>query len=217
MIPLLHDFTDERVLVFGGGSVGARKARRFAREADVTVLSPAFADADFGDAALVRARPDRGAVEEWIERADPALVVAATDDDTLNDTIESAARDRGALVNRADESGSRGAGSVVVPATIRRDPVTIAIATGGRSPALSRALREHLEDDPRVDRAGAMAELSGEVRAELHDRDVDPATRREVLRDVVKTEGVWKALDTSGSNPRATAVSVISDVIGDTA
>ncbi|MCL7417130.1 MAG: NAD(P)-dependent oxidoreductase, partial [Halalkalicoccus sp.] len=28
MIPLLHDFTDRTVLVFGGGRVGARKARR---------------------------------------------------------------------------------------------------------------------------------------------------------------------------------------------
>ena len=217
MIPLLHDFTDERVVVFGGGSVGARKARRFAREADVTVLSPDFANADFGGADLVRTWPGPAAVGDWLDRVDPVLVVAATDDDGLNNAIESAARQRGILVNRADESGERDAGSVVVPATIRRDPVTIAIATGARSPALSRVLREHLEDDPCVDNAGAMAELSSELRTELRDRGLDPTTRREVLRDVVKTEGVWKALDTSGSNPRERAVSVISDVIGDTA
>jgi len=40
VIPLFHDFTDETVLVFGGGPVGARKARRFAAEADVVVVSP---------------------------------------------------------------------------------------------------------------------------------------------------------------------------------
>ncbi|MFC6768071.1 NAD(P)-dependent oxidoreductase, partial [Natrinema soli] len=39
MIPLLHDFTNATVLVFGGGHVGARKARRFAREARVLVVS----------------------------------------------------------------------------------------------------------------------------------------------------------------------------------
>jgi precorrin-2 dehydrogenase/sirohydrochlorin ferrochelatase len=38
MIPLLHDFSGETVLVFGGGRVGARKARRFAREAKVLEL-----------------------------------------------------------------------------------------------------------------------------------------------------------------------------------
>jgi precorrin-2 dehydrogenase/sirohydrochlorin ferrochelatase len=47
VIPLLHDFTGEVVLVFGGGPVGARKARRFGREARVVVLSPAFADRVF--------------------------------------------------------------------------------------------------------------------------------------------------------------------------
>ena len=36
MIPLLHDFADERVLVFGGGPVGARKARR----PELTARSP---------------------------------------------------------------------------------------------------------------------------------------------------------------------------------
>ncbi|MDR9382052.1 MAG: NAD(P)-dependent oxidoreductase, partial [Natronomonas sp.] len=49
MIPLYHDFTDETVLVFGGGPVGARKARRFAREAAVVVVSPEFAADDYGD------------------------------------------------------------------------------------------------------------------------------------------------------------------------
>ena len=217
MIPLLHDFSGERVLVFGGGSVGARKARRFAREADVTVVSPAFADADFGGADRVRAEPGPDDITDWLVRADPVLVVAATDDESLNETIERTAQDRDVLVNRADDSGSRPAGSVVVPATIRRDPVTIAIATGGTSPAVSRLLRQRLESDARVARAGDMAELSAEIRRELKDRDIDPEIRQEALRNVVKTEGVWKALDTSRTNAHERAVSVISDVIGDTA
>ena len=39
MIPLVHDVGGETVLVFGGGTVGARKARRFAREARVVARS----------------------------------------------------------------------------------------------------------------------------------------------------------------------------------
>ena len=46
MIPLVHDFTGRTVLVLGGGAVGARKAQRFATEAHVVVVSPAFADGD---------------------------------------------------------------------------------------------------------------------------------------------------------------------------
>ncbi|ESP88760.1 NAD(P)-dependent oxidoreductase, partial [Candidatus Halobonum tyrrellensis] len=102
MIPLLHDFTGETVVVFGGGRVGARKARRFAREARTLVVSPDFADADFGDADLVRAAPAPDDVAGWVERAAPALVVAATDDDAVNAAAERAAREASALVNRAD-------------------------------------------------------------------------------------------------------------------
>ncbi|MEF8828740.1 MAG: NAD(P)-dependent oxidoreductase, partial [Haloarcula sp.] len=53
MIPLMHDFEGETVLVVGGGPVGARKARTFAAEADVVVLSPEFADRSFADAGKV--------------------------------------------------------------------------------------------------------------------------------------------------------------------
>lgn len=42
MIPLVHDLSDETVVVFGGGPVGARKAHRFAREARTVVVSPEF-------------------------------------------------------------------------------------------------------------------------------------------------------------------------------
>ncbi|WP_255359166.1 NAD(P)-dependent oxidoreductase [Haladaptatus sp. R4] len=42
MIPLFHDFRGERVLVFGGGRVGYRKTRRFAREATVVVVGAEF-------------------------------------------------------------------------------------------------------------------------------------------------------------------------------
>ncbi|WP_303645356.1 NAD(P)-dependent oxidoreductase, partial [Haladaptatus sp. W1] len=101
MIPLFHDFRGERVLVFGGGRVGYRKARRFAREAEVVVVAAAFADEfeplfeDEGDErpplSLVKVRIDPADVGTWLDRAAPALVVAATDDAALNEAVERAA------------------------------------------------------------------------------------------------------------------------------
>ncbi|MFB6219111.1 MAG: bifunctional precorrin-2 dehydrogenase/sirohydrochlorin ferrochelatase [Halobacteriaceae archaeon] len=208
MIPLLHDFAGATVLVFGGGSVGARKARRFAREARVVVVSPAF-EGEFGGADLVRAAPAPGDVAGWVRRADPALVVAATDDDAVNDAAGRAAREAGALVNRADRAGGRDPGSVVVPATVRDDPVVAAVATGGRSPALSRYLREQIEED--IEGAGAMAELTADLRAELAERGVAPDDRRAALRAVVRSDRVWTGLRTGTPNPRAEAESVIED------
>jgi len=210
MIPLLHDFDGETVLVFGGGPVGARKARRFAREARVVVVSPGFADADFGGARLVGGAPDPDEVAGWFDRTDPALAVAATDDADVNAAIERAARERGVLVNRADESGPRRAGSVVVPATVRDDPVVVAVATGAKSPALSRSLRERLE--PTVANAGAMADLTADLRAELGDRPADQ--RRGALRAVVRSDAVWAALEDPDESAREAAAAVVADVTG---
>jgi len=218
MIPLFHDFRGESVLVVGGGSVGARKARRFAAEADVTVLSPEFGDREFGSAALVTAAPEPEDAADWVARVDPALVVAATDDADVNAAFADAAREAEALVNRADESaddadGGRGADSVVVPATAGEDPVTVAVSTGGRSPALSKYLREAFEAE--FAGAGAMADLTGDLRAELKDAGVAPGERRAAVRAVVRSEPVWKALRTGDTNPRERAEAAVRRAVGD--
>ncbi|WP_276258379.1 precorrin-2 dehydrogenase/sirohydrochlorin ferrochelatase family protein [Haloglomus litoreum] len=222
MIPLHHDFRGKTVLVFGGGPVGARKAQRFAREARVVVVSPEFSDTDFesegasaGQVAFVRAAPTPDGVAGWFDRVAPALVVAATDDADLNAAIAAEAAERGILHNRADRSGTdrRPVGEVVVPATVRDEPVVASLATGGASPALSKHLRERLEDE--LAGAGAMAELTGDLRADLQERGVDPDLRRTAVRRVVRDSGVWKALGTGGANARERATEVVAEVVGD--
>ena len=209
MIPLFHDFTDSTVLVFGGGAVGARKARRFAREARVVVVSPDFADREFSGAELVRAAPERSDLPAWFDRAAPALVVAATDDAELNAAIEREARDRAVLVNRADSHGGRDPGSVVVPATVREDPVVVAVSTGGSSPALSKHLRQRLE--PELAGVGAMAELTAELREELQPLPAD--VRREAIRSVIETPSVWKDLRSGGTKRPQVVADVIESVV----
>ncbi|MFB6207582.1 MAG: bifunctional precorrin-2 dehydrogenase/sirohydrochlorin ferrochelatase [Haloglomus sp.] len=227
MIPLHHDFRGETVLVFGGGPVGARKARRFAREARVVVVSPDFADREFepegkagpdgaaGDVEFVRAAPAPDDAVDWLDRVVPALVVAATDDSDLNDAVAAAASERGILYNRADRSGTdrRPIGEVVVPATVRDEPVVASLATGGASPALSKHLRQRLEDE--LAGAGAMAELTADLRADLQARDVDPEARRRAVRRVVRDSNVWKALGAGSSKAHRRATEVVAEVVGD--
>jgi precorrin-2 dehydrogenase/sirohydrochlorin ferrochelatase len=222
VIPLLHDFTGEVVLVFGGGPVGARKARRFGREARVVVLSPAFADRVFepderrdrdAGVELVRAAPTPGEVGAWFDRAEPALAVAATDDETVNEAVVREARERGVLVNRADRSGEREVGSVVVPATVREDPVVVALATGGSAPALSRYLRERVGEE--IDGAGEMASIVSEIRTDLKRREVRPEARRAAVRAVVEDARVWKHLGSDTDKARRTADGIVADELND--
>jgi precorrin-2 dehydrogenase/sirohydrochlorin ferrochelatase len=197
VVPLVHDFDGRLVLVFGGGAVGARKARRFARESRVVVVSPLFADADFGNSEFVRAAPEPEDVPAWLDAADPALVVAATDDDAVNAAIGRAADERGVLVNRTDRSGGRDAGGVVVPATVRDGPVAVAVTTSGIGPAVSRHLRRELESV--VDGAGPVARTIGDLRAELKRRGIDPARRRAAIRAVASSPDVWAAARGAGT------------------
>jgi len=213
MIPLVHDFEGETVLVVGGGTVGARKARRFAREADVVVVAPAFADADFGGAERIRAAPAPDEIAGWLDRTDPALVVAATDDGAVNARVEAEARERGVLVNRTDTHGDREPGSVVVPATVRDGDVVVAVSTGGASPALAKHLRERVEAE--VEHAGAMAELTGELRDRLQREGVPPAERREAVRTVVRNDRVWKLLETGTSKAWQEVDSLIGTSAGE--
>lgn len=213
MIPLVHDFTGEHVMIVGGGSVGARKARFFAEEAETVVFSPEFTAEDYGDANLVRVRITPATATDWVSRTNPALVVTATDDAAVNEALASGARNQGALVNRADEAGPRDFGSVVVPATVRDDPVTIAVTTGGRSPALSRYLREEIEEE--FEGVGDMAELTASIRTDLKAEGVDPETRRAAVRSVVRSQAVWKALRGGTANARREAEDIVHDIIED--
>lgn len=217
MIPLLHDFAGETVLVFGGGRVGARRARTFAEEADVVVVSPTFVGGDgedgdgsdaFGGAERVQAAPSPDEAGEWVERVGPALVVAATDDAAVNDAAARAARDRGLLVNRADRAGERDAGHVAVPSIVRDGDVVVGISTG--VPALTRVLRERVAEC--VAGAGEMAALAGELREELRER-YDAGRRRAALRAVVRDTTVWTALDTGRTKARQVADGVVRDVV----
>ncbi|WP_142858064.1 precorrin-2 dehydrogenase/sirohydrochlorin ferrochelatase family protein [Salinigranum halophilum] len=226
MIPLVHDFTDQTVLVFGGGTVGERKARRFAAEARVVVVSPEFTDAladtttvreathetwrpsgEGPGIELVRDAPTADTVSGWVDRVDPTLVVAATDIEAVNEAAAAAAQSRQVLVNRTDRAGGRDAGSVVVPATVDDGSVSVAVTTGGASPALSKYLRERLEAD--LAGAGAMADLTRDLRTDLKTRDLTPGERRAAMRRVVRSSRVWKALRTGTTNARKVAEDVI--------
>lgn len=110
--------------------------------ARVTVVSPELtpALAELADQGKIRYVSGDFA-PEYLEGM--ALVVGATDDPEVNARVSAAAKDRGIWVNIADAPDLC---TFIVPAQIRRGPLTVAISTGGASPALARRLREGLED-----------------------------------------------------------------------
>jgi precorrin-2 dehydrogenase/sirohydrochlorin ferrochelatase len=211
MIPLAHDFTGETVLVVGGGAVGARRARTFATEAEVVVVSPEFSMEDYGDATRVERAILPDEAPDIVDQHDPALVVCATDDESVNAAVAAAAREDGALVNRADESGGRSVGEVAVPASVADGAVRVALSTGGASPALARVLRERVETE--IAGAGLVADATGRLRDNLAARNVAPAGRRAAVRAAVRDEAVWAAARDEDRDRVAAAVDRAADEV----
>ena len=61
-----------------------------------------------------------------------------------------------------------------------------------------------------IEAAGKMAELTGQLRAELKQTE-PPETRRAMLRAVVRSPAVWKALHTGIANAKKEAARVMQD------
>lgn len=128
----------ERCLVVGGGAVAWRKARALVRAgAHVAVVSPQF-DARFGRLTVRRIRRAFRAAD--VRGA--FLVVSATGDPAVNRAVFEACRRRGIPVNVVDRPELC---TFIVPAVVRRGPVTVAVSTGGVFPGLAKALRRELE------------------------------------------------------------------------
>ncbi len=190
MIPLVLDMKGRKVVVFGGGRVGTRKAAYFAGEADVTVISRSFSP-ELEAMHVKRVRADlSGEGEDGIRRlvGDAFLVIAATGETDLNDRIGECCRRHGILFNNA----SGAAGDVILPAVSRMENCLIAVTTFGKSPAFSRYMREML--DRRKDEFGRMILLQERLRAWLLEHEKDQERRSSILWSVISDDKVWDAI-----------------------
>lgn len=166
--PLSLDVSGKRCLVVGGGPVACRKVKALIEcGASVKVVSPELCPdmRDLIDSSAVSLAL-RGYHTEDLDGA--LLVIAATDDPGVNRRVADDAGDCGVLVNVVDDME---ASSFIAPSYLRRGNLTIAISTGGRSPALARRIREKLEAEL-GDQYSYLSELLGRLRTELKERGI---------------------------------------------
>jgi precorrin-2 dehydrogenase / sirohydrochlorin ferrochelatase len=132
--PVVLDLTGRRCLVVGGGPVATRRALGvIAAGASVTVVAPdATAELRGHPDVTIERRPYRTG-----EAGEYDLVVTATGDPEVDRLVVADATAAGALAAGADTSAP---GTVRLPAVHRDGRVTIAVSTGGASPALARWL-----------------------------------------------------------------------------
>ncbi len=164
--PIVVEMAGRLCLVVGGGAVAERKVEGLLDVgASVTVVGPRLTErlASWVEAGTVRhvARAYRPG-----DLVGYALAFVATDDRAVNAQVFRDAKARGVWVNAADDPAHC---DFILPSVLRRGELTVAVATGGASPALSRAIREELEAYFTDDYA-ALAHVVAEVRRELRRR-----------------------------------------------
>jgi len=174
LFPMFVDLRGRAVLVIGGGEVATRKVLALL-QAGARVRVHALAWATGLEAMSRQGQVERldGAFDPtWLD--DAWLVVAATDDGTLNREVAAAAQARHRWVNVVDDAALS---SYQVPAVIDRAPLQIAISSAGAAPMLARQLRERLEIE--LDHAlGPLATLFAQHRQEIRDQLPDTSLRR---------------------------------------
>ncbi|PTW96048.1 uroporphyrinogen-III C-methyltransferase [Achromobacter mucicolens] len=142
LFPIFADLTDRLVLVVGGGAVAERKTLALLEaSANVVVGAPALTPALAALVSEGRVRHLPGTFNpDWLQ--DVWLVVAATDDRTVNAAVSQAAEARRIFSNVVDDPELS---SFQVPSIVDRSPVIVAISSSGVAPVLARRIRERIE------------------------------------------------------------------------
>ena len=157
-LPLFHRIEGQRVVVLGDGAAADAKRRLVARAGGLPVGEPEAHGARLAFVALEDEREAKAAVRRLKHSG---LLVNVTDRPDLCD--------------------------FTVPSVLDRDPVLVAVGTGGASAGLAKALRLRLET-LLPQRLGALAEALHAARGALRARWPDAGERRRAL-DVALGEG----------------------------
>lgn len=181
--PIELKVAGRHVLVVGGGEVAARRAESLAAVgAVVRVVSLEF----------VPELQQLQNVERIVAAYSPEmigwawLVFACVDDVQVNARVAEDARAAGVLCNAADDPDEC---DFFMPSVLRRGALTLAVGTGGASPALAARLREGLESQFDFVWGILMEELQRArdvVREQVHAIE----DRRRIMKSLASAESV---------------------------
>ena len=140
--PIFLDIEDRDVVIIGGGPVCERKAETMMKYgARVTVVAPEFTEqiTQWAKAGALKIRKKKYDASD-LDGA--SIVIASTDDESVNTEIASDCRKRKIPVNVVDVTHLC---EFIVPAIVEQGSIQLAVSTGGKSPALARTLKEDLQ------------------------------------------------------------------------
>ena len=140
--PFYCDIEKKKWLLVGGGRVAAGKfSRLIAFTRKITVIAPEISDEikkDAEDGIRLLERDFRAA-----DLDDADIVVAATNDKTMNAQIAALCRERKIPVNAVDDPENC---DFIFSAIIKKGRLTVSVSTNGASPIYAAILKKRIND-----------------------------------------------------------------------
>lgn len=159
-LPIFFDIKDRHIYIVGGGRIALRKAARLMEyQPRLTVISPIFNDGFIelkGNVQLIR---DNYKAEYII---DPFMVIAATDNDAVNDQISSYCKKQNIPCNRVDCVGKS---DFYIPGILKRGDLQIGVSTGGKSPVMTKSILKRI--DHMLGDTEAAGRLEGDMKMKI--------------------------------------------------
>lgn len=179
--PVFLNLHKKKAVVCGGGNVAERKVAALLRTgAEITVISPEIT-------VRLEREKRKGTIKHFkrnYRKGDlntAFLVIGATDSQEINKRI---AREAPNLVNIVDTPELC---NFIVPSVVKRGHLTIAISTGGISPALSRSIRLEYEKHFSSEFAKYLKCLKT-IRQKAKMHVLDKRKRRRLLKEIASKD-----------------------------
>lgn len=184
LYPVYLDLEGVSCLIVGGGTVAGRKIGPLTKSgAKVTVVSP-----DAGE--KVSEAAENGKID-WQKReyrdgeaGEYLLVIAATGNSRVNQKVGLDGHQASRLVNVVDDPALC---NFIVPSTLKRGELQIALSTSGACPALAKKLRTDMEKNY-PESYGELLELLRNFRNRLIETVETEPARKQALEKVVYSE-----------------------------
>ncbi len=192
--PIFVDLDGRDVLIAGGGEKALQKLRLLTKTtARIRVVAEDIAP----DVSALERDPPLVLEKRRFEASDvagAAMVFAASDDPQADAEVAAAARAQGIPVNVVDAPRES---TFIMPAIVDRDPVVVAIGTGGAAPILAREIKSKIEAWLPA-RFGRVAARAMALRGRLQEAISDPVVRRHVWERLL--QGVWRSAVLAGDD-----------------
>ena len=162
--PIFLDLRGRTCLVVGGGSIATGKVSGLLEAgARVTVIAPQVSPKVaqwHADGKLV------WHVREFVveDLDDQFMVIAATDNKALNAFVYQLANRQQRVANAVDDLDNC---NFIAPAIAHSGAVQVAVSTAGKSPALAKQIRDHIQHDLLKPEIAGLADFLGQWRPEV--------------------------------------------------